>query len=203
MKSTWFISDTHFSHANIVRFSKRPFASVEEHDEQLIANWNASIRPSDDVFFLGDLIFGKRDAALALRQRLNGHIHFIEGNHDSAAHSIRNTFAWYREVMMIKVNGRYVWLSHYAHRIWDKSHHGAWHLYGHSHHSLPDDPDSLSLDVGVDANAVRLSTPDVYGTGLIPEVGLRRETYRPIHFDEVAELMSKKRFVPIDHHGRH
>ena len=29
---------------------------------------------------------------------------------------------------------------------------GAWQLYGHSHGNLPDDPLSLSIDVGVDSH---------------------------------------------------
>lgn len=202
MKSTWFISDTHFGHANIIRFSKRPFGDVRVHDETLIDNWNRHISPRDDVFFLGDLIFGKSAEAADLRKRLHGNIHFIEGNHDSAAHHMRDSFIWYREVKMIEAGGQKIWLSHYAHRVWNKSHHGVWHLYGHSHHSLPDDPTSLSLDVGVDATAVRLSRPDVYGTGVLPDEGLRPETYRPVHLDEIAALMKLKRFCPVDHHGR-
>jgi hypothetical protein len=54
---------------------------------------------------------------------------------------------------MVEVNGQPIWLSHYAHRVWMRSHHGAWHLYGHGHHSLPDDPHARSIDVGVDATA--------------------------------------------------
>jgi calcineurin-like phosphoesterase family protein len=35
-------------------------------------------------------------------------------------------------------------------RVWDQSHHGSWHLYGHSHGKLPDL--GLSTDVGVDGH---------------------------------------------------
>ena len=28
-------------------------------------------------------------------------------------------------------------LCHYAMRVWDRSHYGSWHLYGHSHGNLP------------------------------------------------------------------
>ena len=35
----FFTSDTHFGHRHILEFCKRPFSSIEEHDEQLIANW--------------------------------------------------------------------------------------------------------------------------------------------------------------------
>ena len=31
-------------------------------------------------------------------------------------------------------------LCHYAMRVWQKSHYGAWMLYGHSHGTLPDNP---------------------------------------------------------------
>jgi len=202
MKNTWFISDTHFAHANIIHFSNRPFAGIEAHDETLIENWNRAVAPSDEVYFLGDFVFKSKDGAVGIRRQLNGsQIFFIEGNHDSAARQIRGTFAWYDDVKMVEVNGQKIWLSHYAHRVWPHSHHGAWHLYGHSHHSLPDDPNSLSFDVGVDATAVRLGRPEFYGTGTIPMEGLRPEDYRPIHFDEVLELMNKKTFRPVDHHG--
>ena len=62
MKSTWFISDTHFSHANIVRYSKRPFTDVETHDQVLIDNWNRHVGQGDDVYFLGDFAFKFRTA---------------------------------------------------------------------------------------------------------------------------------------------
>jgi calcineurin-like phosphoesterase family protein len=202
MKNSWFVSDTHFGHTNIIRYSKRPFAETAEHDETLISNWNRSVAPTDDVYFLGDFIFRSKDRAIDIRRRLHGaQFHFIVGNHDSGARQIRDTFAWYDTVKMVEVNGQKIWLSHYAHRVWDRSHHGVWHLYGHSHHSLPDDPNARSCDVGIDATAVRLSVPDQYGTGNVPDAGLKPEHYRPIHFDEVAELMSRKTFTPIDHHG--
>ena len=202
MKSTWFVSDTHFGHTNIIRYSKRPFVDAAEHDEALIANWNRSVAPTDDVYFLGDFVFKSKDRAIDIRNRLNGaQFYFIEGNHDSVAHQIRATFAWYDAVKMVDVNGQKIWLSHYAHRVWDRSHHGVWHLYGHSHHNLPDDPNALSCDVGVDATAVRLSRPDSYGTGQVPDEGLKPEHYRPIHFDEVAALMSRKTFISMDRRG--
>jgi calcineurin-like phosphoesterase family protein len=201
MKNTWFIADTHFGHANIIRYSKRPFESVDAHDLQLIENWNTHVKPGDDVFHLGDFAYRSRESALAILERLYGNIHLIEGNHDSVAHQIRAHFAWYDKVKMIKVGEQRIFLSHYAHRVWDRSHHGAWHLYGHSHASLPDDPNSLSFDAGVDNTAIRLGVPDQYGTGALPEIGLKPHDYRPIHFDEVAELMARKTFVPIDHHG--
>ncbi|MFT3786240.1 MAG: metallophosphoesterase family protein [Tepidisphaeraceae bacterium] len=201
MKSTWFIADTHFGHANIIRYSKRPFATVDDHDRQLVENWNTFVKPGDDVFHLGDFAYRNRESALKLLEQLNGNVHLIEGNHDAAAHQIRAHFVWYDKVKTVKVNDRRIFLSHYAHRVWEKSHHGAWHLYGHSHASLPDDPNSLSFDAGIDNTAIRLGRPELYGSGDLPDTGLQAQDYRPIHFDEVEAVMARKTFVPVDHHG--
>ena len=46
----WFISDTHFSHANIMRYAGWPFESVREMDEKLVTNWNALVAPEDIIF---------------------------------------------------------------------------------------------------------------------------------------------------------
>jgi len=141
MKNTWFIADTHFSHANIIKHTNRPFGDVETHDRVLMENWNRHVARQDDVYFLGDFAFKYKDRAKEIRRRLHGaQIFFIEGNHDAAARQIRNSFAWFDSVKMVEVNGQKIWLSHYAHRVWDRAHYGVWHLYGHSHHSLPDDP---------------------------------------------------------------
>ncbi len=200
---TWFSADLHLGHSNILKFSYRPFASIEEHDRCLIQNWNNHVAPRDDVYFLGDFAYRNKAAAASLRRKLNGNIFFIEGNHDTSAHQIRDTFGWYKEVHEVKVKkadgvDQRIFLSHYAHRVWNKSHHGTWHLYGHSHNTLPELQNSLSFDVGVDAVAARLSgIPSGYAdlTGTLPQ------DYRPMSFEEVCEVMSKKTYKPVDHHG--
>ena len=75
-------------------------------------------------------------------------------------------------------------MSHYAHRIWDKSHHGVCHLYGHSHSSLEHIEWGKSMDVGVD-NAFRL-----FGQ------------YRPFSMEEVTEILDKRPILFIDHHNK-
>ena len=84
----WFISDTHFGHANIIRYCNRPFASVQEMDETLVANWNAVVQPDDTVWHLGDFALAKGDDILEqYRRRLNGQINLILGNHDRKNHA--------------------------------------------------------------------------------------------------------------------
>jgi calcineurin-like phosphoesterase family protein len=80
---TWFISDTHFDHSNIIGYCARPFIDVNEMNEILENNWNATVNKQDSVYFLGDIVFGrgarKKDYWLS---KLNGDIVYIRGNHD-------------------------------------------------------------------------------------------------------------------------
>lgn len=39
----WFISDTHFFHNNIIRYTGRPFETVDKMNCCLIKNWNDCI----------------------------------------------------------------------------------------------------------------------------------------------------------------
>ena len=63
----FFIADTHFGHANIIKFAKRPFDDVYEMDEALVANWNETVRPADTVFVLGDVRITPHDLAPSLK----------------------------------------------------------------------------------------------------------------------------------------
>lgn len=85
MQNTYFFSDSHFGHKKIITFPStaayRPFATIEEHDEELIRRWNSVIKPKDTVWHLGDFCFGRENIAIA--GRLNGLKRLVLGNHDS------------------------------------------------------------------------------------------------------------------------
>lgn len=82
MNKVWVISDTHFGHKNIIGFESehRPYATIQEHDADLVARWNAVVRPGDTVWHLGDVYFG-RDTHEILGS-LVGLKHLVLGNHD-------------------------------------------------------------------------------------------------------------------------
>ncbi len=86
-QDTWFISDTHFYHANIIKYCNRPFNNVEEMNQILIDNWNENIKKNDIVYFLGDFSFKPNEVI----NRLNGNIIFLLGNHDKS--NIINTYS--------------------------------------------------------------------------------------------------------------
>jgi calcineurin-like phosphoesterase family protein len=88
MGKVFVISDTHFNHANIIKYCNRPFNSVEEMNETLIKKWNDTVQPEDTVFFLGDFCLGKREDIIHFCQALNGHKILIMGNHDKATKTV-------------------------------------------------------------------------------------------------------------------
>lgn len=89
MPNIWFISDTHFGHANMLNFMRedgtpvRPgFKDVDHMDEVMIANWNRMVKPEDKIYHLGDV--GMRsDVLKRVLPRLNGKKRLILGNHDN------------------------------------------------------------------------------------------------------------------------
>lgn len=158
--------------------------TIQRHDETLIKNWNEKVPQDGDVYHLGDFCFNIEKARSILK-RLNGRIHFIRGNHDKNVSNFQYEFVWIKDYYELNIDdneairgSQLIVLCHYAFRVWNKSHYGAYHCYGHSHHSLPDDPNALSMDVGVDG-----------------------WNYTPLSYRDIKAFMKKKNWKPIDHHG--
>jgi calcineurin-like phosphoesterase family protein len=146
----YYTSDTHFQHENVIRLCDRPFANLEEMHEAIIQRWNERVRPCDDVWHQGDFALGQQQNIPDLVARLNGRVHLCFGNHDNRKKIVKmGCFASVQDVAVVKDGEDRVFLSHYAHRVWDRSHYGVYHLFGHSHGGLP--PQGRSLDVGVDS----------------------------------------------------
>lgn len=161
----YFTADTHFYHKNVIRYSERPFLSIEEHNNTIVKNWNKIVGKKDKVYFLGDLAFCSQKIAIDIVKSLNGEVHFFKGNHDRTAYQIRMHFASFQDVKMIRINEYQLWLSHYRHLVWPQKHYGAFHLYGHSHGRVGHVYDKLLFDVGVDC-----------------------WNYTPVSFDRILEL---------------
>ena len=47
----FFTSDTHFGHANIIKYAHRPYAEVDEMNKTLIDNWNSVVSNEDLGYF--------------------------------------------------------------------------------------------------------------------------------------------------------
>ena len=104
----WFTADTHFGHANIIKYCNRPFKDVDEMNEVLINNWNERVVKNDTVFHLGDFCFNKLHRGREISTRLNGNIILIKGNHDKKQ-SIKTII----DSITIYYNGHRIYLIHY------------------------------------------------------------------------------------------
>jgi calcineurin-like phosphoesterase family protein len=88
MPATFLVSDTHFGHAGVCRFTHpddpevklRPWSDPDEMDEDMVRRWNERVRPTDKVYHLGDVVINRK--ALRTLHRLNGDKVLIRGNHD-------------------------------------------------------------------------------------------------------------------------
>lgn len=166
----WLTSDHHFHHSNIIKYCNRPFGSVEEMNEALVANWNSVVKPDDHVYHLGDFCFGnveKWNWCLG-PGRLNGHIHLILGNHDPERVFRDGTFIErfdsidYQKILIIE--GWTVILNHFPFLSFSNNlDHKVIGLSGHTHvgqlSSSVESYDKLNAmykpnqyDVGVDNN---------------------------------------------------
>jgi calcineurin-like phosphoesterase family protein len=154
--AAFFVSDTHFGHANIIKTCQRPFATVEEMDEALVSRWNERVGAGDAVYHLGDFCFRNSRGADTYLRQLNGQIHLVAGNHDdeTLAHHA-SLFASVSHIREISERGHRIVMCHYPMREWRGSWERAWHLFGHVHGRLDHEPHGLSLDVGVDAHDFR------------------------------------------------
>lgn len=90
MVDIWVISDTHFSHSNILKFTDRegnkirPFSSVSEMDWEMVERWNSVVKPGDKVYHLGDVYMSASKGYIEnLLSKLNGQKRLILGNHDN------------------------------------------------------------------------------------------------------------------------
>lgn len=152
----YFTADTHFRHSNIIEYCNRPFDSIENMNEAFIQRWNEKVDPGEHVFHLGDFGFGTKDELLEIKNKLNGKIFFIKGNHDKDTKKIQNKFEIFCQYHELNVKGYFesiekeLVLFHYPIEKWNKCHYGSIHLHGHQHseHKLTGEN---RVDVGVDS----------------------------------------------------
>jgi len=179
---TWFTSDLHLGHDNIIRSCNRPFKFAQEHDETIIENFNSVVTDKDIVYFLGDFSM-KWKYVETYFHRLHGRWVWIKGNHDhSFSHKLIKQYPkkieGFYDIRDIKVDNTSIVLCHYPMVSWNRSCHGSYQFYGHCHGTY-DDSNKLSLDVGV----------DVWG-------------FKPVHLEELKSKMLAKIAVNKPHFDR-
>lgn len=150
------ISDTHFSHGNIIKYCNRPFVDAYgkpdpvKMNRALISNWNRVVSKDDIVFHVGDFAFGPRFKWSDIRAELNGKIVLILGNHDEDEKFMK--LIGIEEVYEDKIihhNGVTIYLNHYP--TFDKQI-AQYHLYGHVHDKTPENQPVWARNMSVELN---------------------------------------------------
>lgn len=180
----WFASDHHFGHKRIVEFANRPFTSVEQMDEQMIAEHNEVVRPQDRVWFVGDFSFYEAKVTDNILRRMHGQKALIKGNHD---HTKRMGHLFQDVVLQkeLKIGDDHIVLNHFPMVVWNKSHYGSYMLHGHSHGNL--------------------TYPGNLGKGRIFDVGVDHlfkvfGSFAPVCWQQIKEHLKNRTYVHLDHH---
>lgn len=161
MTNVFFWSDQHLHHSNILKFKNedgspvRPFSTLEEMHETLIANHNSVVQPGDKCYWLGDISFKYGPELGALMRRFNGKKRLIIGNHDRVKGT--NLFDYFEKVHTLRhwkePEGSF-WISHIPIQEDSFRHKAVGNLHGHLHGNLVRDkwgkPDPRYKNVSVE-----------------------------------------------------
>lgn len=184
-QNIFFTSDTHFWHANILRYCNRPYSSIEEMNEALITNWNSVVKPNDIVFHLGDFAFCGADKFNEILDRLNGKIYWVLGNHDWSMlkQNYADKFEAIEQQMAIRINHKgltyKIYLNHFPYLAFSGAWNFAkptWQLFGHVH-------STKNNSNGLDQKRMTELFPSQY------DVGVDNNNYTPIAFEDVKQII--------------
>ena len=170
----WFTSDPHLNHKNICRGvsdweggrGTRDFNTIEEMNYAVLGSINSRVKRSDTLYILGDFAFGDKSLIPWLRTLiLCDDVRFLYGNHDAAIEAKyqdtfnnmkgeRGNLGHYGETHIKDRSGKKhgVIMFHYnIGGVWNKAGRGYFHLFGHSHGSMPkSEVRGKAFDIGWD-----------------------------------------------------
>lgn len=182
-------SDLHINHGNIIEYCNRPFwhevpvisvfgegtteaPDVDTMNQTLLDNHNDRVRPSDEVWFVGDVVMGSFKTSIEFMRRFHGDKYLIPGNHDRC-HKMFPKWAkfqpYYEAVgftvldseVATTVGDQPVKVCHFPYT--GDSHNkdrysgnrpadeGNWLIHGHTHSDQRFDRERRQIHVGVDA----------------------------------------------------
>lgn len=149
----FFISDTHFFHANILKFTGdngkpiRSFNSLEEMHEYMIQKWNSVVKTHDYVYHLGDVTFRYDRDFNTLMSRLNGQKRLILGNHDKIKGT--NLMDWFQKVDLWKGFKEFNFTASHIPLRLESLRDGAFNVHGHIHQNNMEDGHYINVSVEV------------------------------------------------------
>ncbi len=197
-----YISDLHFSHANIIGYDNRPFSSVDEMDNAMISLWNETVSAKDEVYVLGDFCWSQtyEDWEKIISQ-LNGKIFIIKGNHDRSnilKRLEKKGFitGWSHQEIISDGENKVV-LNHSPMPFFVNEFKDNWaHLYGHVHVSFDW---NMTLNIQRQINELYLKPIRMYNVGcMMPYID-----YVPRTLAEIEEGFKQADLLNFDFSKRH
>lgn len=186
MPSVFLVSDTHYGHSGVCRFTHgdtdikiRPWTDPNEMDEYMVKVWNETVKPTDKVYHLGDVVINRR--CLQILDRLNGDKVLIRGNHDIFRDDEYRKY--FRELRAYHVMNDMI-LSHIPLHPDSKGRFAA-NIHGHLHSNRVRKPR------GVDAKTGEI----LYGDKIDPwyfNVSVEQTEFKPILFERVLERIQEQ-----------
>lgn len=157
MSETFLTADLHFGHdknakglGGIIYHAKRPFLSINEHDDFLIAQWNKTVGKKDITYIIGDFAWSNPNHYL---MALNGKKYLITGSHDRMNQdSLRNFTEVYSGMLVRTLHKVRFVLTHCAMLVWEGSRYESINAHGHSHGRIEERDDVRRTDVGVEVS---------------------------------------------------
>lgn len=131
-KKTFFSSDQHFFHKNVIKYDDRPYCCVWHMNQSLVSNINETVGESGTMIFLGDISFGNKNQRKKILGEIKCRKVVILGNHDATAKSMKE--AGVDEVyaeLEVEIDHKRVYMSHIPNR--EKAKLYDIHLHGHVH----------------------------------------------------------------------
>ena len=184
MSKKWIISDLHFGHDNIVKFSRdyREGNNAEEHDEWLINQINSVVKKHDLLYILGDVAFCKKSLEKVKKIKAGNRI-LIRGNHD--LEPTQEYLKYFSQVYgLLSVKGAF-WLSHAP--IHPQELRGRFNIHGHVHQNSVRKEDGT-----LDEKYINACVEMTRGVPQSLDDLLAMEKYKPI-VDEYKRLKKENR----------
>lgn len=177
---TWFTSDLHWGHKNIIKYCNRPYPSIEVMQAALLKNYNSLVKDTDTVLFLGDMWF-HRNAQPGVMQQFNGRKSLLRGNHDrrwSTSQLLEFGFdAVFEDHFEGEIAGRPVRFSHYP-----------WSGFSSDKRYEEKRPPKENDRVLIHGHIHSFDALTTQGT---VHVGVDAWNYAPVHVDQVVPLVDQ------------
>lgn len=161
----WVWSDIHFGHNNIIKYTAphRPFASKEEMNEALIANYLKVVKPGDTVIWGGDIGFMSEGLINNILSIMHGYNIWIVGNHDmhrdGTPYKLHFQERHLCKVVDIKEPDGFQYQLLFTHYPLDKVPPGCQNVHGHIHQNVAN---SWNINICVEhTNCAPLNLRDV------------------------------------------